>query len=110
VPGTARAYAVVQTTPEVKLIAGQSSNITSVSIAAEGVYCIIPAAPIDASKETIAVSPEVSYTPSGTPPGVIAVNAQHPHCSSSPTAFEVDTYKQGESTPKGGYAFTIVVP
>jgi hypothetical protein len=110
VPGTARAYAVVQTTPEIKLIAGQSSNITGVSLAAEGIYCITPAAPIDASKETVAVSPETSYTPSGTAPGVIAVNAQHPHCTSSPTAFEVDTYKQGEDTPKGGYAFTIVVP
>jgi collagen triple helix repeat protein len=110
VPGTARAYAVVQTTPEVKLIANQSFNITSVSIAAEGVYCITPAASIEASKETIAVSPEVSYTPSGTAPGVIAVNAQHPHCTSNPASFEVDTYKQGEDTPKGGYAFTVVVP
>ncbi len=110
VPGTARAYAVVQTTPEVKLIAGQSFNITGVSLAAEGVYCITPAASIEASKETIAVSPEISYTPSGTAPGVIAVNAQHPHCTSSPTSFEVDTYKQGEDTPKGGYAFTVVVP
>lgn len=111
-PGTARAYAVVQTTPEVKLIAGQSSNIASVTLAAEGVYCVtpsvLPTAPIEAAKEAVVVSPEISYTPPNTAPGVIAFNAQHPHCPAS--AFEVDTYKPGETTPKGGYAFTIVVP
>jgi len=106
-PGTARAYAVIQTTPEVKLIAAQSSNITGVSAAGEGIYCVTPAAPIEVAKEAVAVSPEISYTPAGNAPGVIAFNAQHPHCA---TGFEVDTYKQGEATPKGGYAFTIVVP
>jgi collagen triple helix repeat protein len=106
--GTARAYAVVQTTPEVKTIAGQSSNITGVTLAAEGIYCVTPAAPIEAAKDAVAVSPEISYTPSGNPPGVVVFNAKHPDCPA--TAFEVETFKPGETTPKGGYAFSIVVP
>jgi Collagen triple helix repeat (20 copies) len=106
--GTARAYAVVQTTPEVKTIAGQSSNITGVTLAAEGIYCVTPAAPIEAAKEAPVVSPEISYTPPGNPPGVIVFNAKHPDCPA--TALEVETFKPGETTPKGGYAFSIIVP
>jgi len=105
--GTARAYAVVQTSSEVKVIPGQSSNITGVGQNGTGVYCVTPAAPIEAAKETAAVSPEVGYSAGGAP-GLIAINAKHPNCPAS--AFEVDTYAPGTSAPTSGYAFTIVVP
>jgi len=39
---------------------------------------------------------------------VIAVNAQHTNCPSTP--LEVDTYMPGTTTLAGGYAFTIMVP
>lgn len=114
--GTARAYAVVQPTSptQANLVAGQTSNITSVSetsvggSSAGGVYCVAPAAGIDAAHETAAVSAEVSYS-SGRTPGVIAVDAQHSNCPAGD--FEVDTYASaGASTPSSGLAFSIVVP
>ena len=112
--GTARAYGVVQpnTATVATLIPGQTSNLTSVTETSVGgsnggVYCVTPAAPINPAVETVAVSPEVSYSPGGAL-GVIAVNAQHPNCPA--TAFEVDTYAQGSTTPSDGFAFTVVVP
>jgi hypothetical protein len=112
--GTARAFAVVQPTSPTKpvLIAGQTSNITSVSEPTTGVYCLAPVAGINPAADTAAVSPEVSYS-SGGLPGMIAVNAQHTHgCPASD--FEVDTYAPPiEKTPAtlaSGFAFTIVVP
>jgi hypothetical protein len=109
--GTARAYAVVQPTSatQATLIAGQTSNITGVTEPKEGVYCLAPAAGIDAAAEVPAVSPEVSYS-KGNLPGLIAVNAQR--ANGCPTAdFEVDTYEPA-APPKlsSGYAFTIVIP
>jgi hypothetical protein len=114
-PGTARAFAVVQPTSptQVNLIAGQTSNITSVTETSPtgfsngGIYCLAPAAGINAAADTAVVSPEVSYS-SGEAPGTIAVNAQRSHCP--PTDFEVDTFAPGTSTMTSGYAFTIVVP
>jgi hypothetical protein len=108
--GTARAYAIVQPTlpTQANLVAGVSSNITGVSEPSAGVYCLAPAAPINASTETVAVSPEVSYS-SGKLPGIVAVNAQRTGGCPA-TDFEVDTYAPGASTPTSGYAFTIVVP
>jgi hypothetical protein len=106
--GTARAYAVIQPTSptQANLIAGQTSGVTAVSEPAPGVYCVAPAAPINAAAEAVAASPEVSYS-SGKLPGLVAVNAQHTGCPA--TDFEVDTY-----TPAGAasssYAFTLVVP
>jgi hypothetical protein len=112
--GTARAYGVVQpnSATVATLIPGQTSNLTSVTETSVGgsnggVYCITPAAPINPAVEPVAVSPEVSYSPGGAL-GVIAVNVQHPNCPA--TAFEVDTYAQGSTTPSDGFAFTIVVP
>jgi hypothetical protein len=106
--GTARAYAVVQPTSPTaaNLIAAQTSNITGVSEVEAGVYCLAPAAGISPVSDTAAVSPEVSYS-SGGVPGVIALDAQHPHC---PTGFEVDTFAPGTTTLTSGYAFTIIVP
>jgi hypothetical protein len=100
---------VVQPTSpnQANLIAGQTSNVTSVSEPGPGIYCLAPAAPINASAETVAVSPEVSYSSGGTP-GIVAVNAQRPNCPEGD--FEVETYTPGSSTPMSGYAFTIVVP
>ncbi|MFI5003844.1 MAG: hypothetical protein ACHQE6_02400 [Solirubrobacterales bacterium] len=91
------------------LIAGQTSNITSVSEVKPGVYCLAPVASVNPAADTAAVSPEVSYS-TGTVPGVIALNAQHTDCPAN--NFEVETYAPGSatSTPAGGYAFTIVVP
>ena len=113
-PGTARAYAVVQpTSPMQATLISQTSNITSVSEPVAGVFCIAPAAPINASIEPIVASPEVSYS-SGQLPGIVAVNAQHQHCTSSD--FEVETYAPAEPptttvpTLSSNYAFTIVVP
>jgi hypothetical protein len=109
-PGTARAFAIVQPTSPAKpvLVTNQTSNITGVSEPTLGVYCLAPASPINAAAETVAVSPEVSYS-SGKQPGIIAVNAQN--TGGCPTTdFEVDTYAPGGSTPTSGYAFTIVVP
>ena len=107
--GTARAYAVVQPTSptEANLITSQSFNVASVSEPSKGVFCLTPATPINAAGETVAVSPEVSYSPSGAP-GVIAVNAQRQHCPTS--AFEVDTYTPGTTTLDSVYAFTVIVP
>jgi len=112
--GTARAYGVVQpnSATVATLIHGQTSNLTSITETSVGgsnggVYCITPAAPINPTVETVAVSPEVSYSPGGAL-GVIAVNAQHPNCPA--TTFEVDTYAQLSTTPSDGFAFTIVVP
>jgi hypothetical protein len=108
--GTARAYAVVQPTSPTAahLISAQTANITGVSEPAAGVYCITPAVPINPAADTAAVSPEVSYSPPGIAPGVIAVNAQRTHCGAG--TFEVDTYAPGATAPATGYAFTIVVP
>jgi hypothetical protein len=113
--GTARSYAVIQpvSASQANVIVGQSLNIsglseTSVSGSNGGVYCVTPSGGVNAATETAAVSPEVSYSSSGAP-GVIAINAQHPHCPAS--AFEVDTYaNSGTNTPTTGYAFTIVIP
>jgi hypothetical protein len=83
-----------------------AKNITGVTEIKEGAFCISPAAPINAAEETIAASPEVSYS-SGGVPGVVAVNAQHTNCAAG--QFEVDTYT-APSTPSSNYAFTVVVP
>jgi hypothetical protein len=83
-----------------------AKNITGVTETKEGVFCIAPAAPINAGEETIAASPEVSYS-SGGIPGVVAVNAQHTNCPAG--QFEVDTYT-APSTPSSNYAFTVIVP
>lgn len=104
--GTARAYAIVQPSSPPTLLTAR--NIVGVSEPSEGVYCVTPVPTISASTETVAVSPEASYSSEGKP-GLIAVNAQHPHCSTSD--FEVDTFGTlGSATTKGGFAFTIVVP
>ncbi len=107
--GTARAYGLVQptSTTQAIVIPAVTVNIVGISEPAIGVYCVTPAAPVNAAAETVSVSPEVSYSAGGAP-GVIAVNAQHPHCAVS--AFEVDTFAPGTTTLTSGYAFTIVVP
>lgn len=107
--GTARAYGLVQPTSGTQaiVIPAVTVNIVGISEPAPGAYCVTPAAPVNAAAETVAVSPEVSYSAGGAP-GTIAVNAQHPHCASS--AFEVDTYAPDTTTLTSGYAFTIVVP
>lgn len=105
--GTARAFAVVQPNSPTQATLIAPRNITGVSEIKEGVYCLAPAAPINAAEETVAVSPEVSYS-SGKAPGAIAVDAQRTGGCPA-TDFEVDTY-----TPAGvlssNYAFSIVVP
>jgi hypothetical protein len=105
-PGTARAYAVVA--PSATVVPAQSFNITAVTSPKTGVYCITPAAPINPSEDTAAVSAEVSYSTSEAP-GLVTLNAQRKNCAS--TTFEVDTYAP-TTTPAltGGYAFTIVIP
>jgi len=104
--GTARAFAVVNPLPAPTVIAGH--NITGVTERSMGVYCIAPAAPVVAAEETVAVSPEVSYS-SGKLPGLITVNAQRTGgCAAS--EFEVDTYTTSGTTLSSNYAFTIVVP
>ncbi len=105
-PGTARAYAVVA--PSATVVPAQSFNITAVTSPKTGVYCITPAAPINPSEDTAAVSAEVSYSTSEAP-GLVTLNAQRKNCAS--TAFEVDTYAP-TATPAltGGYAFTIAIP
>ncbi len=82
-------------------------GITGVSEPSTGVFCLAPAAPINAGAEAPVVAPEVSYS-SGKQPGVIAVNAQR-NGGCPATDLEVDTF-----TPAGvassDYAFTIIVP
>jgi len=107
--GTARAHAVVKPTSPTaaELIAGQSVNITGVSEPSPGVYCLSPAAGINPATDPAVASPEVSYSAGGAP-GVIAVNAQHPHC---PSGYEVDSYAPPAATTlASGYAFTIIIP
>jgi Collagen triple helix repeat (20 copies) len=104
--GTAHGYAIVQPGSPPKLLLAH--NVVGVSEPVEGVYCVTPGATIDAATETVAVSPEASYSGEGKP-GLVAVDAQHPHCAASD--FEVDTFAAlGTATPKGGFAFTIVIP
>lgn len=107
--GTARGYAVVEppTSPGAATLV-TPHNIAGVTEPTAGVYCVAPAAPIVPAEETVAVSPEVSYS-SGKLPGVVAVNAQRTGGCPS-TSFEVDTYAPGGTAPTSGYAFTIVVP
>jgi hypothetical protein len=83
-------------------------NITGVSEIKEGVYCLAPAAPIDAAAETIAVSPEVSYG-SAKLPGLIAVNAQRTGGCPA-TDFEVDAYEPSGGKLSSNYAFSVIVP
>lgn len=109
-PGTARAFALVQSTApaQANLIPGQTSNITQVSEPTAGVYCLTPAAGINANFEAPVASPEISYS-SAKALGLIAVNAQRTGGCAAGT-FEVDTYKPGGTELASGYAFTIVVP
>jgi hypothetical protein len=106
-PAGVVAYAIVQpTSPTAANLVG-ASNITGVSEPSAGVYCITPAAGIPSSG-IASVSPEVSYS-AGNVLGVIAVNAQHTNCPSTP--YEVDTYTPGTTqTLATGYAFTILIP
>ncbi|HEY2630963.1 MAG TPA: hypothetical protein VGI26_01130 [Solirubrobacteraceae bacterium] len=106
IPGTARGFAVVHPTSPTAATLVHAKNITGVT-ANSGIYCLSPAAPINADEETVAVSPEVSYS-SGNAPGVIAVNAQRTGGCAAGT-FEVDTFTP-TGTPSSNYAFTIVVP
>jgi hypothetical protein len=101
------AYAVIQpTSPTMATLIGPS-NVVSVSEPSAGIYCITPAAGV-ALSGIAAVSPEVSYSAGGAP-GVIAVNAKHTNCGTTP--FEVDTYTPGATqTLATGYAFTIAIP
>jgi hypothetical protein len=108
--GTTVAYAIVQPTstpPTVNLI--NASGIASVSEPSPGVYCVTPTPGVSLAASLAVVSPEVSYgTPAGVP-GVIAVNAQHTNCPSTP--YEIDTYAPGTTpTLATGYAFTIAIP
>ncbi len=108
-PGIARAYAVVDPSSPGKptLIAAQSKNVASVSEPSAGVYCLTPAAGIDPAADAAVASPESSYSKEGKV-GLIAVNAQSSNCHGP---FEVDTYEAaGDSAPKTGYAFTLVIP
>jgi hypothetical protein len=112
VPGTARAYAVintslVSTSPSAAgLVSAQTSHIASVSKPATGIYCLPADSPINSDSDTAAATPEVSYSKPGTP-GIVAVNAKHTNCPAG--NFEVDTYTLG-GAPSNEYAFTIVVP
>ncbi len=108
--GTARAYGLVQSVSSTQaiVIPSVTVNIVGISEPVPGSYCVTPAAPVNAAAETVSVSPEVSYTTAGGALGIVAVDAQHPHCPAS--AFEVDTYAPGGTTPTNGYAFTIVIP
>jgi hypothetical protein len=106
--GTARGYTVVQPNSPTQATLVGAHNITGVSEIKEGVYCIAPAAPINAAAETIAVSPEVSYG-SAKAPGLIAVNAQRTGGCAA-TDFEVDTYEPSGSKLSSNYAFTVIVP
>lgn len=105
--GTPVAYTIVQpTSPTAATLIGPS-NIIAVSEPSPGIYCITPAAGI-ASSGIASVSPEVSYS-AGNVPGVIAVNAQHTNCPTTP--YEVDTYAPGATpTLATGYAFTVAIP
>ncbi len=113
--GTARAFGLVQPTSPTQaiVIPSVTVNIVGISEPSAGVFCVTPAAPVNAAAETVTVSPEVSYSAAGVP-GIVAVNAQHPHCPSG--TFEVDTFAPGAvtpgttPTPASGYAFTIVIP
>jgi hypothetical protein len=84
-------------------------NVIAVTEArpASGIYCVVPAATIDAAAETVAVSPEVGYSV-GNAPGVVAVNAKRPDCASGD--FEVQTFSPTGTPPPNSFAFTIVVP
>lgn len=109
-PGTARAYALVDSTSPGKpvLVAAQTANIASVTEPTTGVYCLVPAAGINPTGETVVASPEVSHGSKGV--GMVAVDASAKSCLGD---FEVDTYAPPTATTAPtlatGYAFTIIV-
>ncbi len=106
--GTARAYAVVQPTSPSAANLVAASGLAGVSEIKEGVYCVVPASPINAAAEPAAVSAEISYSPAKAP-GLIALNMQRTNgCPAG--QFEVDTYTPAGTTLSSNYAFTIVVP
>ena len=74
--GTARGFAVVQpnSPSQATLIGGVATSPVSRS-SKKASIASRPLAPINAAEETVAVSPEVSYS-SGKLPGLVAVNAQ----------------------------------
>lgn len=104
-----QAFAVVSPGSPPTLV-GQTSNITSVSEPATGVYCLAPGAGVNPATQAAAVSPEVSYSSKGEP-GIVAVNSKgSPSC---PGDFQVETYAPAVPPAKpalaSGYAFTIVI-
>jgi hypothetical protein len=107
VNGTTVASAIVQPSgapPAANLI--NPSNVASVSEPSTGIYCITTTPGVSLAP-VATVSPEVSYGAIKAP-GVIAVNAQHTNCPTTP--YEVDTYAPGTTTLATGYAFTIAIP
>ncbi len=112
--GTARAYALVSarnlSVPE--LVMSQSDEFIAVSRVASGVYCLIAAASIEASKEAPVASGDASYSQAGVIPMAVVVANPQESGACHAGEFEVKTFDLAESgaKPSNGAAFTIIVP
>ena len=101
-PGTARAYGVI--TQAGLLVPTESSNITSVTQPAPGVYCITPAAGIDPTTEPLVATDDSS---AGGPALVTVNSARTGGCGTA--TFEVDTYPAGGGS-RSNAGFSVVIP
>jgi hypothetical protein len=111
-PGTARAYALVQPTPSgAVLVPNQTVGITAIRRVLTGTYCLLPASGIVPTAEAPVASGEASYSGPKVVVPVAVVYAGLPnHCGSG--ELEVKTYNISASEPKPSdeVAFTIIVP
>jgi hypothetical protein len=102
--GSARAYAFVNPGPAPTFAAGQTTGFSAVGFVPPNIYCLTPAASINAAATAPAVTPTSA---AGVP--VLAYLSQ---TGCPPGQLGVQTYNLGGSTPtaSSGVGFTVVVP
>jgi len=85
-------------------VAARTKNITAVTRAQQGVYCLTPAAGID--PRTVATAATEDFDLS-TVDGFVQVNGTGAECPAG--QFEVDT-DDASGTPTDGISFHLIVP
>ena len=103
--GTARAYAEVNRDPAIPvLVAARTKNFTAVNRVAQGVYCLTPAAGIDARAVATVASEDFEHSIVN---GIVEVRGEGLACATG--QFEVETILPPDSTTNG-ISFTLIVP
>lgn len=103
-PGTARAYATVNPGPTPTFASGQTSNFTAVTFVSPNVYCLTPAAPINAAATSPAVT---AATAAGTP---ALASLSQTGCAAGQIGVQTYAYPGGAPTASNGVGFTVIVP